>query len=76
MKNNTKPSLGEKPDHINLQVVTNGLNSDKVLDRIAKYIIDLTIAMKSSSKNISAFNMIMNNHKYNDNAMEVNRYIN
>ena len=61
MKDHMKASMGEKPDHIILQVGTNDLNSDRQPDLIVKSIVDLAITLKNNSQNLSVSNIIMRN---------------
>ena len=51
MKEQMKPSMRKKPDHIILHIGTKDLKSDRVSDLVAKSIIDLAITMKSNSQN-------------------------
>ena len=75
MKDQMKPSMREKPDHIILHIGTNDLNSDRVPDLIVKSIFDLAIAIKNNSQNVSISNIIMRNDKLSDKAMKVNVHL-
>ena len=46
MKDYLKPSLGETPDHFILRFGTNGLNSKRYSELIAKSIADLAALLK------------------------------
>ena len=52
-----------------------GLNSNRALELIAKYVVDLAITMKSNSQNVSISNTIKRNDNLNDKAMGVNGYL-
>ena len=73
MKDDMKPWMSEKLDHIILHIGTNDLNSDRALDLITKSIIDLE--MKSNSQNTSISTIIMRNDEFNNKAEEVNGHL-
>ena len=75
MKDHIRPSEGEKPDLVVLHLGINHLNSYMVPDIIAKSIIDLAVIMKSISKHVRVFKILMRNGNSNGNATEVNKYI-
>ena len=68
MKGHMKPSMREKPDHTNLHVGTNNLNSDRPPDLIAKSILRLAITLKNNWQNVS---MIMRNDNFDEKGMEI-----
>ena len=75
MKNDIYPSMREKPDHTILHVGTNGLNSDRLSDLIAKSIFGLVITLKKIPQNESISNIIMRIDNFFEKAVEVNGYL-
>ena len=70
MKDHMKPSMWEKPDHTILHVGTNDLNCYIQFDLTAKSIVDLAMALRSNSQNVSVSNIIMRNDNFDEKAME------
>ena len=70
-----KPLMREKPDHTILHAGTNDLNRDRPSDLIVKSIVDVAIALKNSSQNVSISNIVMHNDSCNEKAVEVNGYV-
>ena len=71
-KDHVKLLMREKSDHILLHIRTNGLNSNREPNLIVKSIVDLTIAIKSSSQNLIISNIKMRNVNLNNKSIEVN----
>ena len=61
MKDYIKPSQRENSDHYILHVGTNDLCLDRSPELIAKSIIDLALALKSESHDVSVSNIIVRN---------------
>ena len=59
MKDYMKLSLREKADHFILHLDTNKLNTEGSPEHIAKYIADLTTALKCNSSDVSVSNIIV-----------------
>ena len=75
MKDHTKLSMRKKTDHTILHPGTNGFNSDRPSDLIAKFIVDLDVTLRNNSQNVSVSNIIMRNENFNEKAMGVNGYL-
>ena len=75
VKDNIKPSLREKPDHIVLHVGTNDLVSDRPPDLIAKSIVDVASSMKNENHDVTVSNIIALADHFKEKANEVNDYL-
>ena len=58
MKDHIKPTLREKPNHIVLHVGTNDLVSDRLLDLIAKSIVDVASSIKNENHDVTVSNIV------------------
>ena len=75
MKDQIKPSVKEKPDHIVLHLGTNDLVSDRPPDLIAKSIVDVASGMKDENYDDTAFNIITRAEHLKEKANAVNAYL-
>ena len=75
MKDHTKPSLRERPDHIVLHVGTNDLVSDRPPDLIAKSIADTASSVKNENHDVTVSNIIARADLFKEKANEVNDYL-
>ena len=75
MKDQAKPTLREKPDHIVLHVATNHLVSDRPPDLIAKSILDVPSSMKNENHDVTVSNIIARADHFKEKANEVNDYL-
>ena len=58
MKDHTKTSLREKPDHIVLYMDTNSLDSDRLPNLITKSIVDVASTMKNKKHDVTISNIM------------------
>ena len=75
MRDDIKPSLRAKPDHIVLHMGTNDLISDRPSDLIAKSIVDVASSMKNENHDVTVFNIIAQADLFKEKANEVNDYL-
>ena len=78
MKGHMKPSLRENPDHFILHVGTNGLNTERLSELIAKSFVDLVTTLKGKSLDVSVSNIIVrtdNTNLNDEKGCEVNAHL-
>ena len=75
MKDQIKPSVKEKPDHIVLHLGTNDLVSDRPPDLIAKSIVDVAPSMKNENPDVTVSNIITRTDHLKEKASEVSDYL-
>lgn len=74
MKDHSKPSLRENPDHFILHVGINNLNSDRKHGLIAKSIVDIALSMKNEAVTIIISNIFIKNDEFKREVKEVKRH--
>ena len=78
MKGYMKPSLRQNPDHFILHVGTNGLNTERLCELIAKSFVDLATTLKGNSLDVSVSNIIVrtdNTNLIDEKGCEVNAHL-
>ena len=72
LKDHRKPSLRENPNHFDLHVGTNDLNSNRSPEPIAKSIADVSSSLKNDSHDVSISSIVVRNDKFKEKATQVN----
>ena len=77
MKDYTKPSLRENPDHFILHVGTNDFNTERSPELTAKSIVDLATTLKGNSRDVRISNILIRpeDSNLNEKGCEVNAHL-
>ena len=72
LKDHMKLSLRENQGYFVLHIGTNGLNSDRTRELIAKSITDVGSSLKNDSHDVSISSIVVRNDKFKEKAVQVN----
>ena len=74
MKDHSKPSLRENPDHFILHAAINNLNSCWEPDLTTESIVNVVLSMKNEEDDVIISNIVKRSDEFKEKATEVNAY--
>ena len=74
MKDYVKPCIRKNdPDHVNLHVGTNEMDSELPPERIVKSVVDVAKNVKSDTRSVSISSILPRSDNFNNKVIEVNK---